>query len=164
MVIPAPGSAFDTKKKKKTMSDENLFWREMEARLDEEEDEEALHLAMDALFQEPPPQRGGGGSASAAVVDDEAVRAGPSRGCFHFRLDPVLDRSSQRLGVHERVLHAHVEQQVMFERHDQLAARFVEGLRTAMGRVLKDDRIADRDRVYFFWPRIVFATLMMDGD
>ena len=62
--------------------DENLFWGEMEARLDQDDDE-AFHRALDDL---EPPQRGG---AAAAAVEDEAGGAGPSRVRFDFRLDPT---------------------------------------------------------------------------
>ena len=52
------------------MSDD-LFWREMEARLDQDEEEdEVFHRALDDL---EPVQRGG------AAVNDEAGGAGPSR-------------------------------------------------------------------------------------
>ena len=121
------------------MSDD-LFWREMEARLDQDEDDKVFHRALDDL---EPPQRGG------AAVDDEAGGAGPSRGRFDFRLDPFVDRRSQRLGVHERVFRARVHQRGTFDHHDQLAARFVEGLRTSLAQMLQDPSIADRDRVYF---------------
>ena len=124
------------------MTDQDSFWRELEALLlEEERNEEALHLAMNALLQQ---QQGG-----AAAVDDEADRAGPFRGRFHFRLEPIVDRRSQRLGVHKRVFQARAEQQGTFDHHDQLAARFVEELRSAMAWVLDDDSIADRDRIYF---------------
>ena len=62
--------------------DKNLFWGEMEARLDQDDDE-AFHRALDDL---EPPQRGG---AAAAAVEDEAGGAGPSRVRFDFRLDPT---------------------------------------------------------------------------
>ena len=114
----------------------------MEARLDQD-DAEAFHRALDDL---EPPQRGG---AVAAAVDDEAGGTGPSRGRFDFRLDPFVDRRSQRLGVHERVFRARVHQRGTFDHHDQLAARFVEGLRTSLAQMLQDPSIADRDRVYF---------------
>ena len=127
------------------MSDDNddLFWRDMEARLDQDEDE-AFHRAMDDL---EPPQRGG--AAAAATVEDEASGAGPSRAHFDFRLDPFVDRRSQRLGVHERALGARVHQRGTFDHHNQLAARFVEGLRISLAQMLQDPSIADRDRVYF---------------
>ena len=132
------------------MSDEDQFWREVEARLEEEdeEDEEVLHQAMDSLVPEQQ-QSGVSASAAAAAVDDEAVQAGPARGRFDFRLDPFVDRRSQRLGVHERVFRARVHQWGTFDHHDQLAARFVEGLRTSLAKMLQDPSIADRDRVYF---------------
>ena len=132
------------------MSDEDQFWREVEARLEEEdeEDEEVLHQAMDALVPEQQ-QSGVGASAAAAAVDDEAVQAGPSRGRFDFRLDPFADRRSQRLGVHKRVFRARVHQRGTFDHHDQLAARFVQGLRTSLAQMLQDPSIADWDRVYF---------------
>ena len=62
------------------MSDEDQFWREVEARLEEEdeEDEEVLHQAMDALVPEQQ-QSGVGASGAAAAVNDEAVQAGPVR-------------------------------------------------------------------------------------
>ena len=82
-------------------------------------------------------------------VEDEAGRAGPSRGHFDFQLDPFVDRRSQRLGVRERVFRARVHQRGIFDYHDQLAARFVEGLRTSLAQMLQDPSIADRDRVYF---------------
>ena len=72
------------------MSDD-LFWREMEALLDQNENDEAFHRALDELN---PVRRGG--AAAAAAVDDEAGGAGPSRGYFDFRLDPFVDRRSQR--------------------------------------------------------------------
>ena len=55
----------------------------------------------------------------------------------------------QRLGVHERVFRARVHQRGTFDHHDQLAARFVQGLRTSLAQMLQDPSIADRDRVYF---------------
>ena len=125
------------------MSDEDLFWRDMEVELDQDDDD-AFHRAMDDL---EPPQRGG--AAAAAVVEDEAGRAGPSRGHFDFQLDPFVDRRSQRLGVRECVFRARVQQRGIFDYHDQLAARFVEGLRTSLAQMLQDPSIADRDRVYF---------------
>ena len=36
-----------------------------------------------------------------------------------------------------------------FDYHDQLAARFVQGLRTFLAQMLQDPSIADRDQVYF---------------
>ena len=123
---------------------DDLFWREMEALLDQNEDDEAFHRALDKL---EPVQRGG--ATAAAVVDDVAVGAGPSRGRFDFRLDPFVDRRSQRLGVHERVFRARVHQRGTFDHHDQLTVRFVEGLRTSLAQMLQDPSIADRDRVYF---------------
>ena len=100
------------------MSDD-LFWREMEARSDQYEEDEVFHQALDEL---EPVQRGG-----AAAVDDEAGGAGLSRGRFDFRLDPFVDRRSQCLGVHERVFRARVLQRGTFDHHDQLAARFYKG-------------------------------------
>ena len=131
------------------MSDDNddLFWRDMEARLDQD-DAEAFHRALDDL---EPPQRGG---AVAAAVDDEAGGTGPSRGRFDFRLDPFVDRRSQRLGVHERVFRARVHQRGTFDHHDQLAARFVEGLRTSLAQMLQDPSI---------WLPTAYATLMTVG-
>ena len=115
---------------------------------EDEEDEEVLHQAMDALV--PEQQQGGvGASAAAMAIDDEAVQPSPSRGRFDFRLDPFFDRRSQRLGVHERVFRARVHQRGTFDHHDQLAACFVEGLRTSLAQMLQDPCIADQDRVYF---------------
>ena len=122
------------------MSDEEHFWSDMESLL-AQDDDEVLHRALDEL---EPVQRGG-----AAAVDDEAAGAGPSRGRFDFRLDPFVDRRSQRLGVHDRVFRARVHQRGTFDHHDQLAARFVQGLRTSLAQMLQDPSIADRDRVYF---------------
>ena len=106
------------------MSEEEPFWGEM-ARLLAQDDEEVFHRALEEW---EPVQRGG----AAAAVDDEAGGAGPSRGRFDFRLDPFVDRRSQRLGVHERVFRALVHQRGFFDHHDQLAARFVQGLRTSL--------------------------------
>ena len=140
---PTQGWIVLTEKQEETMSNEEHFWREMEARLgQDEEDNEVFHRALDEL---EPVQRGG----AAAAVDDEAGGAGPSRGRFDFRLDPFVDRRSQRLGVHERVFRARVHQRGTFDHHDQLAARFVQGLRTSLAQMLQDPSIADRHRVYF---------------
>ena len=125
-----------------TMSEEEPFWGEM-ARLLAQDEDEVFHRALEEW---EPVQRGG---AAAAAVDDEAGGAGPSRGRFDFRLDPFVDRRSQRLGVHERVFRARVHQRGTFDHHDQLAARFVQGLRTSLAQMLQDPSIADRDRVYF---------------
>ena len=122
------------------MSDEDLFWRDMEVELDQDNDN-SFHWAMDDL---EPPQRGG----AAAAVEDKASPAGPSRGHFDFLLDPFVDRRSQRLGVRDRVFRARVHQRGTFDHHGQLAARFVEGLRTSLAQILEDPSIADRDRVY----------------
>ena len=51
--------------------------------------------------------------------------------------------------MHERVFRARVHQRGTFDHHDQLAARFVQGLRTSLAQMLEDPSIADRDRVYF---------------
>ena len=109
-----------------------------------QDDDDAFHRAMDDL---EPPQRGD--AAAAAAVEDEAGRAGPSRGQSDFRLDPFVDRRSQRLGVRERVFRARVHQRGTFDHHDQLAARFEEGMRTSLAQMLQDPSIADQDRVYF---------------
>ena len=55
----------------------------MEARLNQDEEDEVFHRALDEL---QPVQHGG---AAAAAVDVEAGWAGPSRGRFDFRLDPL---------------------------------------------------------------------------
>ena len=117
--------------------DDDLFWHDMEAWLDQDNDE-AFHRAMDDL---QPPQRGG--AAAAAAVEDKAGRAGPSRGHFDFRLDPFVDRRSQRLSVHERIFRARVHQWGTFDHHDQLATCFVEGLRTSLAQMLQDPNITD---------------------
>ena len=117
--------------------DDDLFWHDMEAWLDQDNDE-AFHRAMDDL---QPPQRGG--AAAAAAVEDKAGRAGPSRGHFDFRLDPFVDRRSQRLSVHERIFRARVHQWGTFDHHDQLATCFVEGLRTSLAQMLQDPSITD---------------------
>ena len=114
------------------------------ARLLAQDDDDAFHWALEEW---EPVQRGG--AVAAAAVDDEVGGAGPSRARFDFRLDPFVDRRSQRLGVHERVFRARVHQRGTFNHHDQLAARFVQGLRTSLAQILEDPSIADRDRVYF---------------
>ena len=125
-----------------TMSEEESFWGEMARLLAQDDEEEVFHRALEEW---EPVQRGG----AVAVVDDEVGGAGPSRGRFEFRLDPFVDRRSQRLGVHERVFRARVHQRGTFDHHDQLTARFVQGLRTSLAQMLEDPSIADRDRVYF---------------
>ena len=50
------------------------------------------------------------------------------------------------MGVHERVFRARVHQRGTF---GQLAARFMQGLRTSLAQMLQDPSTADRDRVYF---------------
>ena len=129
------------KREEETMSEEEPFWGEMERLLAQDEDE-VFHRALEEW---EPVQRGG----AAAAIDDEAGGASPSWGRFDFRLDPFVDRRSQRLGVHERVFRARVHQWGTFDHHDQLAARFVQGLRTSLAQMLQDPSIADRDRVYF---------------
>ena len=130
-------------KQEETMSEEEPFWGEMERLLaQDEEEDEVFHQALEEL---EPKQHGG----AAAAVDDKAGGAGPSRGRFDFRLDPFVDRRSQRLGIHERVFRAQVHQRGTFDHHDQLAARFVQGLRTSLAQMLQDPSITDGDRVYF---------------
>ena len=140
-----------------TMSEEEPFWGEMARLLAQDEEDEVFHRALEEW---EPVQRGG---AAAAAVDDEVGGAGPSRGRFDFRLDPFVDRRSHRLGVHERVFRAQVHQRGTFDHHDQLAARFVQGLRTSLAQMLEDPSIADRDRVYFIWLPTAYATLMTVG-
>ena len=77
------------------------------------QDEEEASSSIGPLEEWEPVQRGG----AAAAVDDEAGGAGPSRGRFDFRLDPFVDRRSQRLGVHERVFRARVHQRGTFDHH-----------------------------------------------
>ena len=117
--------------------DDDLFWHDMEAWLDQDNDE-AFHRAMDDL---QPPQRGG--AAAAAAVEDKVGRAGPSRGHFDFWLDPFVNRRSQCLSIHERIFRARVHQWGTFDHHDQLATCFVEGLRTSLAQMLQDPSITD---------------------
>ena len=154
-----PGSILLMKKQEQdTMSDDDdLFWRDMEARLDQDDDDDAFHWALDEL---EPPQRGG---AAAAAVDDEESGTGLSRGRFDFRLDPFIDQRSQRFGVHERVFRALVHQRGTFDHHNQLAACFVEGLRTSLTQMIQDPSIANWDRVYFHLAPTAYTTLLMVG-
>ena len=95
------------------MSEEEPFWGEMARLLAQDDDDEVFRRALEEW---EPVQRGG--AVAAAAVDDEAGGAGPSRGRFEFRLDPFVDRRSQRLGVHERVFRARVHQRGTFDHHD----------------------------------------------
>ena len=90
VVTPTQGWIVLTQKQEETMSEEESFWREMEARLNQDEDE-VFHRALEEL---EPVQRGG----AAAAVDDEAGGAGRSRCRFDFRLDPFVDRRSSTFG------------------------------------------------------------------
>ena len=90
------------------MGEEEPFWGEMARLLAQDDEEDAFHRALEEW---EPVQRGG------AAVDDEVGGAGPSRGRFDFRLDPFVDRRSQRLGVHERVFRARVHQRGTFDHH-----------------------------------------------
>lgn len=80
------------------------------------------------------------------VTDEALLQAG---GRFDFDLDPVVDRRSARMGVKERVFRARVRQRGQLEPGQDIAAALTQGLRASMDRLLEDEDIEDRDRVFF---------------
>ena len=100
----------------------------------DDDDDTMLVEAADAIERQV-----GGGSVSTDR----------SPGRFVFRLDPVMDRRSDRFRVHERVFNVHVQQEGQFHLHQRLTDALVHGLRRAMHSLLDQEHIDDRDRVYF---------------
>ena len=100
----------------------------------DDDDDALLVEAADAIERQV-----GGGSVSTDR----------SPGRFVFRLEAVVDRRSNRFGVHERVFNVHVQQEGQFHRHQRLTDTLVHGLCRAMHSVLDQEDIDDRDRVYF---------------
>ena len=70
-------------------------------------------------------------------------------GRFRFLLEPVVDRRSQSLGVHERIFRTRVRQEGQFIERQSLSRALVQGLRTALEQLLDHENMADWDRVYF---------------
>ena len=70
-------------------------------------------------------------------------------GRFDFDLEPVVDRRSERMGVQERVYQTRVRQRGNLEPGHDIVAALTQGLRASMNRLLEDETIGDRDRVFF---------------
>ena len=68
-------------------------------------------------------------------------------GRLEFRRDPVVDRRSQRMGVHERVFRLQPRQIGTFRPPQILADAMVHALRGALSDLLAEETIDDRDRV-----------------
>ena len=69
-------------------------------------------------------------------------------GQLEFQCQPVVDRCSQRMGVHERVFRLHLRQVGTFRPPQQLADATVHGLCHALSDLLDDEVIDDRNRIY----------------
>ena len=80
------------------------------------------------------------------VSDEALLQAG---GRFDFDLEPVVDRRSARMGVQERVLRTRVRQRGNLEPGQDIVGALTQGLRATMNRLLEDETIGDRDRVFF---------------
>ena len=72
-----------------------------------------------------------------------------ARGRLEFHREPVVDRRSRRMGVHERVFRLQPKQIGTFHPPQRLASALVDGLRGALSELLGDDETIDgRDRIY----------------
>ena len=80
------------------------------------------------------------------VSDEALLQAG---GRFDFDLEPVVDRRSARMGVQERVFRTRVRQRGNLEPGQDIVGALTQGLRASMNRLLEDETIGDRDRVFF---------------
>ena len=80
------------------------------------------------------------------VSDEALLQAG---GRFDFDLEPVVDRRSERMGVQERVFRTRVRQVGSLRPGQNVPQTLAQGLRAAMERLLDDEDIEDRDRVFF---------------
>ena len=79
----------------------------------------------------------------------DQVGAGASTpGRLEFQRQPIVDRRSRRMGVHERVFRLQPRQIGTFRPPQQLSDAMVHGLRGAMSDLLEDEVIDDRDRIY----------------
>ena len=67
-------------------------------------------------------------------------------GHIEFTLEPVVERQSKRMGVHERVLETRVQQIGTILQGQNLAHALTHGLRRALERLLENP---DQDRIFF---------------
>ena len=69
-------------------------------------------------------------------------------GHFYFQLDPVVERRSHVMGVHERIFQAHLEQPRALAPHQRIDHALAQALRGAVDRLMDDPEIHDNDRVF----------------
>ena len=69
-------------------------------------------------------------------------------GRFRFVPEPLHERRSQKVGVHERVVHLRPVQEGRLIPQQQLADALTRGLRRAVEEVLDQQKVPDTDRFY----------------
>ena len=70
-------------------------------------------------------------------------------GRIEFTLEPVVERQSKRMGVHERVFETRVQQIGPILQGQNLTHALIHGLRRALERLLDNPDIDDHDRIFF---------------
>ena len=72
----------------------------------------------------------------------------PMTGCITFHADPMFQRTSERMGVRERVVTIRARQHGMFGPGQNVTQAITQGLRDTVQRILDQQRIPDGDRFY----------------
>ena len=92
------------------------------------------NVLVKALEEEETRQVGDGGAVAAH---------------FEFDLEPVVNQRSEQLGMQEHVFQPRVRQVGSLGPSQNVAQTLTQGLRAAMERLLEDENIDNRDRVFF---------------
>lgn len=101
-------------------------------------DDEFLAAADNAIERQLAFQEQVGGSAASGE---------PGR--LEFKLNPYVDRVSERMGVKERLYTANLRQRGQFTQRQNLNAELCNAVYSALQSLILRERIPDRDHVYF---------------
>ena len=84
----------------------------------------------------------------AQALNEFKQIGGAAPGRFVFQRQPVVERRSVRMGVHERVFQLRPRQIGALIPRQRLADALVQGLRSALDDLINDEDIPDGDRIY----------------